>query len=216
MDVWRRSHVFVEKYVKPPYFLIASSVCTSLLPEVACEWQSPPVTCSVTQETTALYCQPTPGPSLITCNTILDLIKLSSFLLLGLNFVIHNCWQNRIFQFFSSFTISGETFGKQWICLQVLCIISPPKSFFKCHLQSFWYMRTFSFDMAFLQCLLHIKELKQTLAREVDKHRDLCGEGLNVFFPTRCSPFHNTIVIYGRLHSCLITFKPLITSRSRR
>lgn len=111
------------------FFLITSSVCTSLLPEVAREWQSPPVTCSVTQETTAPYCQPTPGPSPITCNTIPDLIKLSCFLL-GLNFVIHNSRENRIFQLFSSFTISGETFGKQWIYFQVLCIPSPSPQIF--------------------------------------------------------------------------------------
>lgn len=145
VDVWRWSHVFVEKYAKPPYFLIASSVCTTLLPEVACEWQSPPVTCFVRQETTAAYCQPTPGPSPITCNTIPDLIKLSCFLLSGLNFVIHNFRQNRIFRLFTNFTISAQTFSKQQIFFCKLGVFFPPKSFFKCHLQSFWYMRTFFF-----------------------------------------------------------------------
>lgn len=40
---------------------LCSSVSTSLLPAVGQEWKSPPVTHSVTQETTAQHCELTPG-----------------------------------------------------------------------------------------------------------------------------------------------------------
>ena len=44
-----------------PWPTFCSSVCTSLLPAVGQEWKSPPVTHSVTQETTTQPCELTPG-----------------------------------------------------------------------------------------------------------------------------------------------------------